>query len=372
MSRKNILFITKVSLDNPVRGTPLRIYNFIRQISKENNVLVCAEAKDAGLDNIFFAFPNLGWLGKIKYFRKIIRDNNIEVLVTATATSIKLLVLLKLICRVKIVTDLHGIDYWESYDHGYINRWQRILKGVELRFYLNFFDLLFTVSGKLKKFYRNIWTRSEVIYGGVNMSEFPLPENQRPHSNHLVIGYMGNARFYQGLDIIIDSAKQIKQKKLFPFKLNLVVSGGPDVVEEVRQMLQQADLSQEAELQFNIPHDQVNQIIGQSDVLVLPRPAGIMMSEYAFPSKLPEYLVTGIVTVTSDVGPVSELLAGKDVCLIIEINEPVQNLSACLEKVYRMNPMERAAMGQRARDFVEQNLSWDILGKKINNYLASL
>jgi glycosyltransferase involved in cell wall biosynthesis len=350
-----------------MRGTPLRIYKFILNIKKENNVWVSSQTNHKDFGDQYFEIPKVNLIKKFLFFHKIIKENKIDIVISATGTSIKLLVVLKLLSGVKIVVDLHGLDFEEPYYHGYINKRTMMTRKVIIKFLLRFYDLLFVVSGKLKSYYKKENKNIEVIYGGVDLSEFQRTDYKE--RDHLVIGYMGNARSYQGLDLLLEATKNIKQKKLLPFKLNLITSGDP---KEVETLIEKNGLKDDVVLHCNVEHHLVNDIVNDSDVLVLARPAGIMMTEYAYPAKLPEYLATGIINITTNVGPVEELLVGKDVCIILDTDNIVGDLEDNLQKIYKMSREERMAVGGRAIDFVKENLTWEIIGKKTNKHLAEL
>lgn len=367
MVKKNILFINKISLDNPMRGTPLRIYNFLDQMSGEFNLYVSADDIDKKLNVEFFQFPNVNFLNKFLFFRRIIKDKKIDVVMSATGTGIKLLIMLKLLCSVKIAIDLHGLDFEEPYYHGRIKKSSMIKRELIFKFYLRFYDLVFVVSKKLKNYFASVNKNIVVIYGGVNLEEFKLPSYT--NRDYLFIGYMGNARSYQGLDLLLETAKNIKLKNLFPFKLNLIISGDE---KEVRDIISQYGLDENINLSCNVDHHKVDSIINHSDVLVLVRPGGIKMTEYAYPAKLPEYLATGIVNIITNVGPVEELLKNTGTCIIIGTDNIVSDLETNLWNVFKMSHYDRQIIGQTARDFVSHNLTWDILGKKINKYLGEL
>jgi len=176
-------------------------------------------------------------------------------------------------------------------------------------------------------------------------------------------------RSYQGLDLLLKAVKNIKNKNLFPLKLNLVVSGKES---KIKKIIHKYNLGNEVNLNCNIRHNNVNYIINNSDVLVIPRPGNIKITEYAYPSKLPEYLATGIVTIITDVGPVKELLNNSNSCIIINTNNIIEDLEKSLEKVYNMDYKSRKIIGKSAIKFVNNSLTWNILGKKINKHLREL
>lgn len=127
----------------------------------------------------------------------------------------------------------------------------------------------------------------------------------------------------------------------------------------------------EAVLNFNVDHQSAKELIKNSSVLVIPRP-NLKLLEYAYPSKLPEDLSTGISLILTKVGPVEELLRGYNCAIVIEPNNLVKNLEEALVRVYRMSLQEKIELGSRAINFIKTNLTWDILGEKINQSLSKL
>ena len=364
---KNILFICNISLKNPIRGTPLRIYNFLNQIRKKNNLFICTKDINEDLNISFIPYPGYKGLKKIMYFINIIKQNKINLLLASTETGIKLPILLKFFSGVKIIIDLHGIYAEELYFKKSISKLNKILLIYYIKFYLSFYDLIFVISKKLKNYYKNINGNIEVIYGGVDLKKFKKI-TKSIDSDIFAIGYAGNCQEYQGFNYLLQVAKNIKKKKLFKFKLNLVLSGNRD---KINQILKYYDLYNEAILHFNIKHEKVNNILSNSDILVIARP-NIKMTEYAYPSKLPEYLATGIPTIITNVGPINELFINNDYCMVINHNNINQDLESAIIVLQKMSREERKIMGDKAIEFVSKNLTWDILGKKINKYLNEL
>lgn len=148
----------------------------------------------------------------------------------------------------------------------------------------------------------------------------------------------------------------------------MVISGNG---ENVIQALKERNLYDVADLHFNVPHKEVNRWVGQSDVLVIPRPR-LKMIEYAYPSKLPEFLATGVPVVVTDVGPVKELFGGQRFCIIIDTEDISKNIKESLINIQKMNKEERAKLGEEAINFVRENLTWDILGQQINQALLKI
>lgn len=364
---KNILFITDISLKNPIRGTPLRIYNILQQIRKQHKVIVCAKDCDAHADFEFIPYPAFSNFQKLVFFIRRIKRSEIDIVLTSTEIGLKLPLLLKLFAGVKVAVELHGLYYEELLYAGAISGTRNTLLRIITKMYIRRYDLVFVVSEKLKRYYGSHNKNIHVVYGGVNLEEFEKPPPGRDGTD-FTIGYMGNSRPYQGVDYLLEAAARIKEQKLFAFRLNMVVSGSR---EAILQKISEYNLTDSTSLSFDVAHAEVNAIIGRSDVLVIPRPS-LQMTEYAFPSKLTEYLATGIPTIVTQVGPVSELAAQSNCFMVIPHENISAGLTDALQRVYRMGGAERRRCGEHARRFVARRLTWNVLGKVINEQLEEL
>jgi len=364
---KRLLFIASGPLKRPVKGTPLRIYYFLQQIKKEHQLFVCAQDMDDDRDIHFFRYPTDSKLNVIFYFIKLVKQNKIDVILITSELGIKLPIILKLFCRVKIVIDLHGLYFEEWYYQGLISGFKKFLYEWKGKFYLSSYDLIFTVSETLKNYYKNINSNIEVVYGGVDLKKFKrIIKSADP--DIFTIGYAGNYQKYQGLDYILEAAKNIKEKKLFKFKLNLVLSGDEN---KMRQILKDYNLSDETVLHLNVEHTRVNKILANSDILIISRP-NIKMTKYAYPSKLPEFLATGLPTIVTNVGPVAELFVNNDCCIVIDYNNISRDLENAIVILQKMSREERNNIGNKARKFVRNRLTWNSLGLNINKCIDSL
>ena len=82
--------------------------------------------------------------------------------------------------------------------------------------------------------------------------------------------------------------------------------------------------------------------------------------------------MTGVPTITTNVGPVSELLEPYNCCIVIDTKNLTSNLEAALIRVFKMSLQEKEEMSKRAIELVKKYLDWDILGKKLNEEINKL
>lgn len=351
---KKILFITSALLDDPKRGTPIRIRNFIKQIEKENNVV------------IYHVSHEKNFWSQIFQLRRVIKKNRPDMAMTATDVDIDFPFWLKILTGVKIAIDLHGLNSAEMYFHGHMGKWKSWLLQQKINFQIRFFDLVFVVSPKLLDFYGPKIKQGVVIYGGVTDDDFYNGPIKSPEI--FTIGYTGNFNPYQGIDEVLIVAGNIRRQNLFPFRLNLILSNGQKQVED---RLKELNLSDITDLRFKVSHDEVPELMAKSSVLIIARPS-VPMTEYAFPSKLPEYLATGIPVITTKVGPVEALLSDKDCALIISPDNVLVELEEELVFLSKMTVEERNSLGQKAVKLVRQSLTWDTIGHTINQSLKNI
>lgn len=366
---KTVLYVTHASLTNPTRGTPIRMRHIALELAHSHRLILCAQDIDVSGNFTFIKYPSqLQGLKKIRFFRDLVRKEKIDVVVTSTETNIKLPVLLKYFTGVKIVIDLHGIHAEERYFAGAIRWWSKILYGLFVRTMLAQYDLILPVSKRLGDYYR-IWNKQYIVaYGGVDEKEFSPESYKAP--DVFTVGYMGNPRVYQGLEYLVEALGKLKEASI-TFRLLLIVSGKED--DATKELLEKNHLTDLTELHRNVPHHLVNDIIKQSSVLVIPRPS-VIMTEYAYPSKLPEYLMTGVPTLVTEVGPVKELseLVTCKPYYMIPAKNIAEHLFMALKELSVMSSAERKKISDCGVSLVRKHLLWKHVGDTISAALEKL
>ncbi len=371
--RLRVLYVMHGTLKDPKRGTPIRMRHIALQLQREHELLVCVSEVDERDGFNWISYPTkLGGLKKLFFFLKLIKDNRIQLIVTSTETNIKLPVLIKWFTGVNIAIDLHGIHAEELLFMEKVSIVRASTYGIYVRFFLWFYDLVLPVSNKLGDYYGGWIRRYHAVYGGVDENEFNDPVFATP-CGKLVIGYMGNTRRYQGLEELLVAIRtlRLKKEKCPDILLNLVLSGVKKA--DVTKLLDEYDLTDIAKIHLDVPHDLVGRIITTSSVLVIPR-LPLKMTEYAYPSKLPEYLACGVPVITTDVGPVSELaqLVACNPFILIPSEKISEHVFNAIEAISKMSDVERSGYVRCAKELVSKHLLWDIVGDKMNNVLRTI
>jgi glycosyltransferase involved in cell wall biosynthesis len=360
---RRVLFVNDMPLAHLRRGTPICLHHLLREIRKYHELTICANNVSDEFEDIFIQYPKCNLWGRIAFLKKVIQERNIDTVFTGTEINIKLPIILKIITGVKIAIDLHGLYNEELYFAGKISWFKKQWLNFEVYSFLLFYDRIFTVSKKLSNHYNLLKRRRVVIYGGLDIADFPEKPFSEP--DVFTIGYMGNPRPYQGLDELLEAAHSLKIKSEFPFSINLILS---ETNEHVQSKIADLDLKEETTLIVNVPQKEAFAEILKSSVLVIPRPK-IKVTDYAFPSKLPEFLYTGHPTILTNVGPVSEFEGIERFAEVIPSVNIHENLTSSLVKMKTLGKEARERMGKHARMFVSNELTWQKIGLKASRAL---
>lgn len=357
-----ILFLSNASFSDPKRGTPLHLCNMFREIRKEHALLICAQSVPNEFQDIFVPYPAESGIRKLRALREIVRTNGITHIFTATSTGLLAPVLLKFMCGTKIAVEIHGMSFDELYADGSIGWFRYYLLKYKVWLLLHFYNTVFVMLKKQVDYYAPMSRKWIIAHTAVVPEEVPDASSRVRDEQSFVIGYMGNGRPYQGLPFLIEAASLLREQGI-PACLNLVISGD---LTEVRQLIDQHHLGDVTVIHNNVSHVEAYRLVSDSSVLVIPRPS-IAITEYAFPSKLPEYLATGIPVVLTEVGPVEELRAELERHAFIILADHIpEHLVEALLRVHAMSAAERTEFGARARSYALKKFNWAARGALIN------
>lgn len=158
-----------------------------------------------------------------------------------------------------------------------------------------------------------------------------------------VVMYVGSLETYEGVDILIRSIKEARNRGL---DAAAVVAGAGTK----RQMLQQlaVDLGLSRWIRFVdwIPYHQVFGLQANADVLVAPR-RPMRVSDISFPLKVPNYFAVGKPVVSSSVGDIPKVLRHNIDGLLVRPCDPVSLADALM--LLAEDPALRQKLAQNAK-----------------------
>ncbi|MBD3251356.1 glycosyltransferase [Candidatus Uhrbacteria bacterium] len=293
---KNILFIHSCDIDDPKRGTPIRIQLLLKELKRHPELRI--ETYNAKGKRIWQRMKELR-----NYKQSIYLGN--------TQTDWWTLILSKLFYGKRIAIDLHGAWEEELYQNGIINHFKRQWMKWLYRTTIRLFDLVGCVNTHLQQHLAPTHPNTVVMYPGYDPELFPNPAIKRHQP--LRIGYVGNARAYQGTEYVLRVAKRLSEQQL-PFQLRIISSEESRMKQLILQEL--GDHPNYLETRYSVPHKLVLPAIQECDVLLVLRPKN-PVTDNSFPSKLPEYLATGRTILITKISDVEEILThGRNAFLI--------------------------------------------------------
>lgn len=177
----------------------------------------------------------------------------------------------------------------------------------------------------------------------------------------LVIMYSGRYDYERGIEVFLQSLRQIK----YNVKIKLAGYGPLNEYVEVQIINIQQENSNVKIHKFEyLEKSQLDFELLTSDILVNPQRIESSFSKYSFPSKLMEYMNFGKIIISSDIGELDDVIVkyynDNSMELSDKINEVIQNYDK-----YRIYE-------QRALDFIKNNCSIKTVNKDIDSVLKKI
>jgi glycosyltransferase involved in cell wall biosynthesis len=111
----------------------------------------------------------------------------------------------------------------------------------------------------------------------------------------------------------------------------------------------------------------VLELYKKASVLVCMRMTKKLNTKYFFPSKLMEYLASGVPVVSTCTNHLEEEFGE---FLYLLRNETPEGLAELIRQISCIDPGERRKLGQKARAFMAANKTWDAQGQSLAAYLS--
>jgi len=259
--------------------------------------------------------------------------------------------------RFPLVTGLRGIVF----------RW------LLYRFVLPRYDHVFVQSERMKQEIARKGVdaaRMTAVPMGVDLSQLPPPPTvSRPVASGaaLLLGYLGTLDANRGLQILIDMLKLLHAQGL-PVRL-LLVGDAHDQRDRIRLLdhARRSGVDSSVEFTGMLPRAEALARFAVVDVALSPIPPSPIF-DVASPTKLVEYLALGIPVVANTHPEQREVLreSGGGIC----VPWHARHFARAVRCLAGMSGEERAAMGRRARTWVEQNRSYAVIARRVERQLA--
>ena len=205
-----------------------------------------------------------------------------------------------------------------------------------------------------------------LIDGGFDVSETPInpPGGQWLNINgndKLRIVFSGALVEYNGIKNLVSSLQYVKNTHI-----SLEIYGlGP--LEDY--VINASQIDKRIKYMGNVPNSEMLKIQQNAGILINPRPVNDRVSQYTFPSKMIEYLLSGTPVITTKLNGLSiEYLNN-----VFAINgEKPTDIAETIELVLTQDKEYLVQKATKAREFIENEKSWDNHSYKIMEFIRSL
>ena len=167
-----------------------------------------------------------------------------------------------------------------------------------------------------------------------------------------VVGFAGSFYGYEGLDLLIEAARQMLPRH--PRLRLLLVGGGPQE-SNLRAQAAAAGMQDRVIFTGRVPHATVQRYYELIDVLAYPR-LPIRLTELVTPLKPLEAMAQGRMLVASDVGGHRELIRHGETGFLFRAGDPAALAAAIEDVLVRRSLWPQIRM--QARRFVEVERTW--------------
>lgn len=183
-------------------------------------------------------------------------------------------------------------------------------------------------------------------------------EKKKDSENLFVIAAAGYLNESNGLPVLLEAFSLLGDKR---FRLRIAGTG--PLEGQIR-----AAAARDSRIEFLglLPFGDVLKIYDSSNLLINMRITKSRNTMYSFPSKMMEYLASGVPVISTCTGHVEEEF-GSFTYLLRE--ETPQALRQLIEHVAALDPEERCKTGQRARAYVAAYKTWEAQTRKLAEFI---
>jgi glycosyltransferase involved in cell wall biosynthesis len=271
--------------------------------------------------------------------------------------------------RVPYVIEKNGIMEDEFRSRGFSEIVIKILRlAEEINFCLS--DKIVCVTEGIKREIVRRYKVNEgklmVIPNGANVELFqPLDKRECRRKlgleeNAFYVGFVGSFAPWQGLEILIEAAKRVKEQGYAQIKHILVGDGEQEPL--LRQKVREYKLEQEIRFTGRVAYEQVVNYMNACDVAVAPFTTK-GSAALGSPLKLFEYLACGRPVIASRVDGVKEVIEEGKCGYLFEPGDAEELAKRIIQSYQERDALEE--MGIRGRRLVESKYSWRTTAERI-------
>jgi len=178
--------------------------------------------------------------------------------------------------------------------------------------------------------------------------------------------YAGNIGAAQGIDVMLDAAEQLDVQ----YKVRLVLLGDGVLVEELKQAVNERNLSNKVVFAGRVASKEVSVYYEMADALILHlRPDDLF--KITIPHKIISYLESGKAIVSVVSGEVNQIVKKANAGVTCESGNS-EGMSKSMEAIMNLPCEERLEMGRNGKLFYQENFSRRFIRESWNRLIKNL
>ena len=211
-----------------------------------------------------------------------------------------------------------------------------------------------------------------LVPNGVDTERFtPIPRDEELAESlgvagKTVIGYVGTIVDYEGLDLLLDAAKQLARSRA---DFHVLIIGDGAQLEALRATAEAEGLTDVITFTGRVPHEEVERYYSIIDITPFPR-LPLPVCEMVSPLKPFEAMAMGKAVVASDVAALAEIVTpGRNG--LLHTKGSADSLVEQLERLLD-DPAFTRELGLSSRSWVVEHRDWRTLSQRIASIYSTL
>lgn len=202
-----------------------------------------------------------------------------------------------------------------------------------------------------------------------NLERRKLRKLLKINEEEIVIGYSGSFWYVEGLPFLIKAFKNLTKNNR---NIKLILIGGKNVPnsDDVEHIIKELSLENETILIPQQPHELIPKYLSVCDILCSPK-IDCEENRAANPIKIYEYMSMGLITISSSIGEVSNVIKDGENGFLVKPGDE-KELEKKLEYIINNLDLLKLNIGQNARKEIIDNYSQNIFVKKISKIIEEV
>ena len=226
---------------------------------------------------------------------------------------------------------------------------------------------IFTSSESfIENIYRRGQNKEKLVFWPQYAEEFYRPLDKEKYikeevkTNDFKIVFAGNIGYAQGLDIVIDTAKILKEKNI---KAKFYLIGNGRAKEELIKNVEENDLQNHIKFIDKQPAEKISEYYANADMAFITLKKNLISDEI-LPAKLQSYFACGVPILGSADGEIKQVIEKSQAGFCVESGN-AEKLAEQIEKCINLTNEELKQMKENSRKFYKENYEKHMLLDKL-------